>query len=296
MVLAYEFEFFKPKSLKEALKLKSEYKEKASFLAGGTDLIVNMQDGMIKPDAVIDLKGINELKQLKKDKDGLYIGCLVTFSDLIADTTVKKDYPLLWEAAGNVASGPLRNRATMIGNLCSCVPCLDSGPPSVIYEAYLIISNINGEEKVSIFDFLLGPRKTKLNNDEMVKAIVLPKFKEKKGECFVKLKRYKGEDLAQASVGVMALSNKEYRVAFGSVGPVPNRASKIEKLLKGKKLTDALVEKAKDLVDQEIAPITDIRSSKEYRLHMSKVMLERGLKAAVERLSGKGPKIGTSII
>lgn len=296
MILAKEFEFFKPKSLKEAIKLKSDYKDEASFLAGGTDIVVNMQDGQFYPKVIIDLKGISELKKLKKEKDGLHIGCLITFNELLASSIVKKDYPLLWEAAGNVASGPLRNRATMVGNLCSCVPCLDSGPPTLIYEASLVIESIEGKEVITISDFLLGPRKTKLNSTELVSEIILPKFSTKKGEAFVKLKRYKGEDLAQASVGVMALSGNNYRVAFGSVGPVPLRAKKIEELLNGKKINQKLIEQAQDLVEKEISPITDIRSSKEYRLLMSKVMFERGLKAAVERLSGKGPKIGTSLI
>jgi CO/xanthine dehydrogenase FAD-binding subunit len=296
MVIARDFDFFKPKNLKEALKLKSDYGSRGSFLAGGTDLIVNIEDGALETDAVIDLKGIKELKELKFNKDSLFIGCLITYNELLENSTIKKEFPLLWEAASNVASGPLRNRATMVGNLCSCVPCLDSGPPTVIYEASLVISSPDGDKTISIFDFLLGPRKTALKDSELVKGVILPRIKTKKGECFVKLKRYKGEDLAQASVGIMALPRNKYRVAFGSVGPIPIRAKKIEELLNGKKLTPALIEKAKDLIPQEISPITDIRSSKEYRLLMSKVMFERGLNAAVARLSGKGPKTGTSLI
>jgi len=111
-----------------------------------------------------------------------------------------------------------------------------------------------------------------------------------------KQRRYEGEDLAQASVTVLALAGNSYRVSFGSVAPWPVRARKIEALLEGQELSESLIQQAARLMPEEIAPITDIRSTKEYRMHMCRVMLERGLKAAVARLGGAGPEYGTSLI
>ena len=108
----------------------------------------------------------------------------------------------------------------------------------------------------------------------------------------MKLGRYKGEDLAQASVAVLALSNRQYRVAFGSVAPVPIRAKKIEKVLNGNPLDENLLRTAKELIPEEIAPITDIRASQEYRMHMCEVMFERAIKAAAARLEGNDPAYG----
>ena len=296
MTISHEFEYFKPESLAEALELKEKYGARASLLAGGTDLINNLDDEVVSPEAVIDLKGIKELARLDTSGSRLVIGALATFSDLLESPVVKKGYPLLWEAAGEVASVSIRNRATMVGNLCSCVPCLDSGPPLVIYEALVILNGTKGKRTIPIFDFVQGPRRTTLRDDEIAVGVVIPELPAKRGEGFVKLKRYKGEDLAQASVGVMAVAGGEFRVAFGSVAPVPVRARSIEKLLKGKKLSPGLIAEAQKLVANEIAPISDVRAGKEYRLHMCRVMLERALNASASRLQGDGPKYGTSLI
>jgi CO/xanthine dehydrogenase FAD-binding subunit len=120
--------------------------------------------------------------------------------------------------------------------------------------------------------------------------------KKKNGGCYVKLGRYAGEDLAQVGLAVLALADNTYRVAHCAVGPVSRRAEKIEAVLNGKKLSDSLITEALRLVDQEISPITDIRSTKEYRVHMTKVMLQRGLQTAVNRLLGEGPAYGACLI
>ncbi len=296
MALTQTFEYLKPAKLAEALALKAEFGARARFLAGGTDLVNNLDDGTVSPELIIDLKGIGELGNLKAANKRLRIGALVTFSDLLESAAVKKKFPLLWEAAGEVASVSIRNRATMVGNLCSCVPCLDSGPPLLLYEAAVILAGPGGSREISIVDFLQGPRRTALNPDEAVTGVSLPEVPGKHSAAFVKLKRYRGEDLAQASVGVIALPENRWRVAFGSVNPTPIRAGKIEKLLQGKVLSPQRISEAVKLVKETVAPLTDVRAGREYRLHMCEVMLERALKAAGARLAGKGPAYGTSLI
>lgn len=296
MAMAHEFEYFKPKKLEKAIALKAGFGRKAQFLAGGTDLVNNLNDEVITPEAVIDLKGVKELKRLEYRKGRLRVGALVTFRDLLDSPVVKKRFPLLREAAREVASVSIRNRATMVGNICSCVPCMDSAPALVLYEAVALVRGPQGERSVPVRELFVGPRETSLKDDEMVVGLSIPELTKKNGVSYVKMKRYRGEDLSQAGVAVIALQGDRYRVAFGSVGPVPIRAEKIEKLLNGKKLTPELVRAAKKLVKKEIAPITDVRATKEYRAHMCEVMLERGLEAAAGRLRGKGPKLGTSLI
>ena len=295
MAIAQEFEYFKPSSLGKAVELKKKFGARACFLAGGTDLINNLSEEVIRPEAVIDLKGIKALKRLELGKDGLFLGALVTFSNLTDSKVVRKHYPLLWEAAGEVASRGVRNRATVAGNICSCVPCMDSAPALVAYDASAIIRSSSGERICSTEEFFLGPRKTCLRDDELLVGLRLP-LPKKHGSCYLKQKRYRGEDLAQSDVAVLALPRNDYRIVFGSVGPTPIRSEKIEKLLRGKKLTPALITRAKNMVAGEIAPIADLRSSKEYRLIMVKVMLARALQAAAGRLKGTGPKYGTSIM
>lgn len=295
-VISHEFEYLKPKNLDELVDLLSQYKTKAKILSGGTDLIVRIKDGFEFPEALIDIKGISELKELKFDGKSLFIGACVTFNELIDSEVVKEKYPLLWETAKSVASTAIRNRATLVGNICSAVPSLDSGPALLVYEAEVFLKSKSGERKVNINEFFLGPRKTVLKEDEFVYGVFVPLPNKKNGGAYVKLGRYNGEDLAQVGIGVLVLEGKEYRVAHCAVAPVSARARKVEQLLNGKDLNDSLIEEAKKLIEEEISPITDIRATKEYRTHMAKVMLERGLKAAVERLNGKGPKYGERLI
>ena len=296
MVIVHEFKYFKPSSIDEAIGLLNEYGSKARILSGGTDLIVRIKDGFETPDAVIDIKGLDDLKILEFKDNKLIVGSLVTFNEIIDDGTVKEKFPLLWESAKVVASMGIRNRATMVGNICSAVPSLDSGPALLLYEATVVVKGKDGERRIPIEEWFLGPRKTALKEGEIVEYIEVPLPDKKHGGCYIKLGRYNGEDLAQVGVGVLALSGNEYRVAFCAVGPKPNRARKIEELLKGKEITDSVIEEAKKLVEEEISPITDIRATKEYRMHMAKVMLDRALKAAVGRLNGKGPDYGTRLI
>jgi len=296
MIIAHEFEYFKPSSIDEAIKLLNKYGAKARILSGGTDLVVRIKDGFETPDAVIDIKGLDELKVLDFKDNKLIVGTLTTFNELIDSEVVKEKFPLLWESAKTVASMGIRNRATMVGNICSAVPSLDSGPALLLYEATVVVKGKDGERRIPIEEWFLGPRKTALKEGELVEYIEIPLPQKKHAGCYVKLGRYNGEDLAQVGVGVLVLSGNEYRVAFCAVGPKPTRAKKIESLLNGKELSDSLIEEAEKLVEEEISPITDIRATKEYRMHMAKVMLDRALKAAVERLNGKGPDYGTRLI
>ena len=184
----------------------------------------------------------------------------------------------------------------MVGNLCSAVPCCDSGAVLLVYDATVLVAGPNGRRKVPLREWFLGPRKTVLKRGELATAVTVPLPKQKHGACFVKLRRYEGEDLAQASVTVLALAGNRYRISFGAVAPRPIAAERIEALLEGQALSGDLIQRAVRLVPAEIAPITDIRATKEYRAHMVGIMLERGLRAAVARLEGAGPEYGTSLI
>lgn len=296
MVIIKDFEYFKPADIEEAVTLKSKYGASSKILAGGTDLIGRLTAEADQPDAVIDLKGIKELKTIKVEGDKLVAGSLVTFTELANSKEVEEKLPFLKEAAKKVASVSIRNRATMAGNICSCVPCMDSAPILTVCEAEIIVAGPQGERSIPSKEWFVAPRETSIKDDEIVVRISIPVPGRKNGQSFIKLGRYKGEDLAQANVAVIVSDKNEYRIAFGSVGPTPIRATKIEELLNGKKLSDELIFQAKELVEQEISPITDIRATKEYRMHMSKIMLERGLKAASQRISGKGPAYGTDLI
>ncbi len=287
MPISHEFDYKKVVTVSEAVDLKAKYGSNAKILAGGTDLIVLIKEDVLKPEFLIDIKGINELKQITFTENKLKIGANVTFSEIHESSQIKEKAYILWEAAGTVASVGVRNSATLVGNICTAVPSLDSAPALLVHDTIVHLKSNKGERTIPIEQWFTGSKKTAINPDEMVVAVTLNLPEKKSASCYKKLGRYKGEDLAQAGVGVLITENKQYRVAFCAVGPIPTRAYKIENILNGNQLSDELISKAQNLVEQEISPITDIRSSKEYRTEMVKVMLERALKDANSILSGK---------
>lgn len=296
MSIACEFDYRKPRTLSKAIKLLAKRGREARVLAGGTDLVGWLRDSLVAPDLLVDIKGFDELKGIGLKDHGLVIGALATFTDVLESEIVAEKFPLLREMAGMVASNGIRNRATLVGNICSAVPCCDAGPVLQVYNAVVHARGPSGKRKIPIGQWFVGPRKTALRPGEIATSVVLPAPGKKNAGCFVKLKRYRGEDLAQASVAVLALVGQEYRLAFGAVAPVAVRGPRTEALLKGRKLTPELLDEAGKLAVEEIVPITDIRSTKEYRSLMVEVMVRRGLQTAAARLAGKGPPYGVNVM
>ena len=296
MPITTEFEYVKPKDMDEALHVFSLYREKARALAGGTDLIVHLKENLARPEVVVDVKALEELAGLDLKGGVLHIGARVTFSELIASAVIKGKFPVLWEASLTVASTGVRNRATLAGNICSAVPSADSAPALALYDAEVLTLSVKGARRIPIADWFTGPKKTALLPEEIVTAVELKLPGKKHGGCYMKLARYDGEDLAQGGIAALAFPDNPSRVAFCALGPKPSRCPAVEAVLNGAKLGEKLLVKAGEALLAEISPISDIRSSKEYRLHMAQVMLGRSLETAVARLFGKGPKYGNGNI
>lgn len=287
MAIAHEFNYERPQSLHAAMELKDSYRNSALIYAGGTDLVVNIKEGMLKPELLIDIKDIPELHKLCLDNGTLYIGAAVTFMELIDTDFVEQACQMLHDAAKTVASHGVRSRATLVGNICSAVPSLDSATPLLCYDAVVHCQSLEGTRNIPIVDWFLAPRKTAIKDNELVTGISLKIPKELNAGVYLKLGRYGGEDLAQAGWGIWLNNAKQYRIAHCALAPTPKRAFAIEALLNGKELSPELIQTAIALLDEEIKPISDIRSGKEYRMHVSGVMLKRGLYAAKDRLDGK---------
>lgn len=296
MSIACEFGYAKPGGLKEALALLSRKVAGGAVpLAGGTDLVAWLRDGAVSPGVLVDVKGLAELGGIRLKAGKLWIGANATFAEIIDSPLVRKHAPLLVESSGMVASVGVRNRATIGGNVCSAVPCCDSGPALLVYEASVHVATARGLKRIPMKRWFLGPRRTALAKGGIVLGFSLPLAKH--AAAFAKLKRYRGEDLAQASVAVRVDAKGVWRVAYGSVAPTPIRGPKVERLLKGVKKPDAaLLKKAAALAESEVAPITDIRGSEIYRRLMVGVMLKRAVKLAAARLAGRGPDYGINVM
>jgi len=284
MPIPHEFDYIRPVTLNEALDVLGRYGKNARVLAGGTDLANMLKQGFPVPEMMVDIKGLSDLATIEEKDNVLYIGALATFSDILASGLIKDKFCLLWQAAHKVASTGIRNRATMVGNICSAVACMDSAAPLLVHDAVIHLKSLTGERLLSVNQWFVDNRKTAIKEDEIVTGVSIALPLQKYAGSYQKLMRYSGEDLSQANVGVLALADGTFRVAFGSVGPIPKRSLKIEHFLAHKNITPEVLEEAKNMIETVIAPITDVRATKEYRMHMTKVMFERGLKEALAEL------------
>ena len=273
-----EFEYVAPKTVKEAINILGSYKEKATVLAGGTDVVIRLRDEIIDPEFIVDIKHIDELKGIKFDKkEGLYVGALATMHEIENDKYVKEFYPYYGKACGHVGSKQVRNKATSIGNLCTASPLGDSLTPMFCLDATVVIEGPKGKREVPVREFITFVRKTVLERDEIVLGVKMPYIEGLKG-IYTKNARRHEVDLSNI-VATICKVNDEYRIAYGSVAPTPIRLVKTEEFLKCKTINDKMIEEAKAILVSEISPITDLRATKEYRISVSQSILENSLKA-----------------
>ena len=270
------FDYFKPRSITEALRLKETMPD-ALFVAGGTDLLVKIKDNEIQPSALISLRSIQGLSGAEVNKV-TRIGALTTISDLIQNPALCENYPLLVDAAKYLGSIQIRNVATIGGNLCNCSPAADTALPLLVLNAKVRLQSIQDSREMALSDFFKGPGESCLNSDEILTDILLELSRPSAKTKFLKIGRVK-MDLAIASIALLLEMDGErcqnVRIAAGSVAPVPLRLSEVEELLEGKPVTKELVAEAQKVASEIVVPITDIRASKEYRRHIVGVLVKR---------------------
>ena len=289
-----KFDYVKPKSLDEVLKLLAEGTNgKCKIYAGGTDVIPGLKRRETdKPETLVDLKGIPDLDYIDHDEEiGLRIGALATIRAVAGSSIVSKHFPLLSQAAGRIASNQVQNRGTIAGNLCSAVPSADSAPALLCLDANLVCAKENGERQIGIDGFFKGPSETVLNRDELLKEIRIPPMPENSHGVYIKLSPRSRMDLAV--VGVAALLGVEngtighVKIGLGAVSPTPMRARDAEDRLLGKKANDEVISNAARLASEESKPISDHRASADYRKMMVEVLVKRAIHQALSGVSFK---------
>ena len=273
-----EFEFLQPKSIAEAIAMRVEHGDRLVVYNGGTDIVIQLRDRLIAPDYVMDVKKIPGLHEITfSEKEGLFIGACVTMNEIGGNEAVRTHYPVLAEAALSVGSKQVRNRATSVGNIVNASPLCDTGTPLYAADAVMCLEGPNGKREVPIREFITFVRRTVLQKDEIVTGIKVPYDKDLRG-IFTKVARRREVDLSTICATV-ARSGSEWKLAFGAVAPTPVRLPKTEELLRGKEITEALIDEAAKLARTEVSPIDDVRASKEYRLDVVEVIVRRSLKA-----------------
>lgn len=283
-----EFEYLRPATLQEACSLRLRYGEDAKIMAGGTDLLVKMRQRVENPKTIIDIKGISGLDQIHYEANRrLRVGALVTLRTLETAEIVRKKFDIIAEAAGTIGSVQVRNKGTTGGNSCNASPCSDTAIPLIAMDAEAQVSGLEGTKTIPLESFFEGPGKTVLKQDELLTEILVPEPTPNAGRAFVKYGMRNAMEIAVVNVGasieVTDRICKCARIALGSVAPTPIRARDAEEVLVGEEFDDKLAEKAAEASAEEIRPISDIRSSAEYRTTVTKVLVKRALMEARRR-------------
>jgi len=284
------FDLATPNSLDECLKLLAERGPETKLVAGGTDLLVQMKNGLLKPARVIDLSGIADLRVLAPDDGrGLRVGAAVTARRLELDAAVRARYAALGESGALVGSVQVRNLATVGGNICNAAPSADMAPPLVALEAEAIIAGPSGRRRVPVASFFTGVRRTVLGPDELLLEFAVPAPGPRSGGSYLRHTPRRELDIAVVGVasqvtltdGVCAKA----RIALAAVAPTPVRAAAAEQSLEGQRLTPERIEQAAALAVEAARPISDQRGSAEYRRHLVRVLTRRTLTTALARAS-----------
>lgn len=265
--MLHPFRYASPKSRKELLELLAGSGPGARLLAGGTDLLVNIRAGLLKPELVIDVKKVADYSGVSwSAEEGLIIRPAVTINELLQSADVRERFPLLAACAHDLASYQIRNRATVVGNVVNASPCADMAPALLCLGASAVIGSKRGARTVPFATFFRGVKKTVLAADEVLERIVVPAAQAGARGSYRKLKRISGHDLG--IVGV-ALLKKDGQVKLGISSSAPTPL--LVEGLSESDGTDAFVAAAR----KAISPISDVRCSKEYREHMVAIFVKR---------------------
>jgi len=256
---------------------------KALALAGGTDLMVVWNMGLLNGRAVVDLSRVTPWRAIRAEKGGLSIGSLATHTEILRHPVVRKQFPLLAAASATVGAAQIQNRGTLGGNLANASPAGDTFPSLAVYEAVVRCVGPDGRRALALPEFFAGVKKTHLKPGELIESIFLPPPPKPPTRAeFRKVGTRAAQAISKTMfAGALWLGRggvvEDVRLAFGSLAPTVRRLRAAESFLKGRRLDAAAAEGAARLLDADVSPIDDIRSTRDYRLAASRNLLRRFL-------------------
>lgn len=288
-VLVAEFEYSRPASVEEACSELAEHGDDARLIAGGTDLIVQMKMERLSPARLISLAGVSELRGIAAD-DGLTIGATTSVRSVAQSAAVLERYTALAEACESFSTVPVMVMATIGGNIRNASPASDSAPALLAFDAVVDLVSKSGERAVALSDLFTGPGKSVIRADELVRSVRLPRCGAETGSAFVKVARVTA-DISKVAAAVRVVRDgdriTEARIALGSVAPTPLLAVEAAGSLRDKQVDAALLDEAGRIAASESAPITDVRSTDEYRRRIVATIVRDALESAWLRAGGK---------
>lgn len=276
-----EFNYYAPKTLKEALSILDKLGDDYKIICGGQSLLILMRQGIIRPDNVVDIKGLNELSYIKYDSDGtLRIGATTTHRKIEKSEQIKKSHPIICEMENKLATVQTRNWGTIGGNIAHADPAGDPAPVLISLKSTLTVTSSHGSRNMLLEDFCKDYFEVDLQHGELLTEIQVPPIPPLTGVAYYKFTIIENE-MAMTSVAVsITLESKQgackdVRIVLGAAAPTAKRAKKAEELLRGKKITEALLKEAGEIAETESEPLSDIHASEEYRRELVKVLVRR---------------------
>jgi len=276
-----KFNYQRVNTVSEALEVLGGNNKPGKILAGGTDLLVMIQENIISPDEVIDISGIEELKKIEEASGKIRLGALVTHGRITSSEILREKAVVLVESCAEVGSPQIRNLGTIGGNLVMASPSGDTLPALYVLGAEIILAGKEGERALPIEDFMVGVKKSAIRPDELLVAISFPGMGEDSRGFFKKLGQRKALAISKVSVAaVISFQDgvvSSVRIALGAVATTVIRTPRTESCLVGQALTPEVISEASRICSEESRAITDIRSTADYRDEMAGLLLARGL-------------------
>jgi carbon-monoxide dehydrogenase medium subunit len=285
-------DYFEPKTVNEALSLLAKYGAEAKVIAGGTDVMVDIKYKE-EPSCLVNIKQIPGLGGIQENGGSLRVGSLVTIRELETNSIVRERLPVFWEACHQFASLQIRNTATVGGNICRASPSGETLTPLLVLEAKAKLAFAGGEKTEPCTSVFQGPGKSSVGATGLLTEVEIPYPPAGSKSIYLKHAVRGAMDIAMVGVAVLVTpdaaknSLQDVRIGLGAVAPTPIRAMKTEAMLRGKPLTAALVKDAAQTAASESSPISDQRSSAEYRRWIVEALTRRGLEQTWKAATGK---------
>ena len=289
----HPFDYEKPTSLEKVGKLLAQTSGNGYVLAGGSDILLRLEEETIQPQVLVDIKGLPELRGVSYSTDaGLSLGATTTLSQVTTHNEVRRHYPLLAEVSSRIGSARIRNRATIGGAICAALPTADLPPALLCYDAVCHLWSAHGERTVALNEFYQGVRQTVLGPEEILVRIALPAPWTQSRGVYHSVRLGQGGHITLVGAAVFARKRQshptEWRIALTAVAPRPIRAYEAETYLQTAEPGGAVAEKAAELATRSAQPSDDIHANAEYRKAMVGVLVRRGIEEVAAQLSGRG--------
>ncbi len=280
------FEYLRPVTISELKKDLST--PGARILAGGTDIVPKMRQGIFSAPVLVDTSRLESLDFIEDQGKEVVLGALTTHQKLADSPLIQNVNPALSAAAESVGCVQTRCRGTVGGNIANASPAADTIPPLLVYGAVLHLQSLKEERILSLEEFINGPGSTELKPGEFIHSVSFTPLQGSWGSVFIKIGKRSGMAISVVNASAMVVLDNDglisdARIALGAVSPTVKRCRETEKFILGNKPSPELFNNASEICRKEITPITDIRASEKYRIHSAAVLTRRALEQAVEQ-------------